>query len=419
MVRFEATRSELGLHCGPPWESCWMNDERSRIEIGWVIAGQLDEADYQAVKEAHDQLTTVLSDWFPEFSWHMPMVRRPELVTGAREEPVVLLDRGRDERATHHWDFALVVTQADFITHYKPFAVAIVSRGLDLGLISTSRIDPASYDEDVAHDVRIKDMGGRIESLALHVLGHLAGLHHVEHTDNIMLDLRDVSELDHMNGIRENQKATLGNWLRQIADTRLEEVEGTPATWLGFYVRSAVLNRHEVYDAVWQARPWEYPRRLGRLTTAAVSAITVFMLTAEAWDFAISQSAKMTVMLSLVAIAMTTMFISRRQQLFVRRHRRGLSEQRVVANVSTACIVLCGMVTTYVLMFAAILLTGSLLFPEDLVVAWSHSHEVATWSDYLRFSGIAASLGLVIGALGASFEEQHHFRHVTFVDEET
>jgi hypothetical protein len=30
-----------------------------------------------------------------------------------------------------------------------------------------------------------------------------------------------------------------------------------------------------------------------------------------------------------------------------------------------------------------------------------------------------AALGLIIGALGASFEQQHYFRHITYVDEET
>ena len=125
-----------------------MTDERATIEIGWVIAGVLDDADYEAVKEAHAQLLTVLGSWFPDLTWHMPMIRRPEMISGTREEPVVLLDRGRDERSAHHWDFAIVVTQADFITHYKPFALAIVSRGLDLGLISTCLL----YTSDAADE---------------------------------------------------------------------------------------------------------------------------------------------------------------------------------------------------------------------------------------------------------------------------
>jgi hypothetical protein len=34
-------------------------------------------------------------------------------------------------------------------------------------------------------------------------------------------------------------------------------------------------------------------------------------------------------------------------------------------------------------------------------------------------AGFIASLGIAIGALGASFEEHQYFRHIAFIDEET
>ncbi len=397
-----------------------MSEARSTIEIGWVIAGQLEDADYDAVKSARAQLLDVLNQWFSEFSWRMPVVRRPEMISGVRVEPITLLDSGYDELASYHWDFALVVTQADFVTHYKPFALAIVSRGLDVGLISTSRIDPASTDENFPRDERVHCMGGRIQSLALHILGHLGGLRHDTNSSNIMRDLREVAELDDMNGIDERQREALAQSLRQIADTRLEEepnanVRSTAA----FYLRSAWMNRHEVYEAVRQAKPWEFPKRLARLTIAAVSAGVVLMMTAEAWDFAYAQSATRTTVLALIALLVTTVYVAGRQQLFQRRKRRQLSEQTVITNVAISLIVLCGMTTTFVGMFVCILLSSKILFAPELIDSWAQSKEVVTWSHYLRFSGIAASLALVIGALGASFEDQHHFRHITFVDEET
>lgn len=397
-----------------------MATKRSTIEIGWVIAGELDEVDYDAVRQARAELLDVLNQWFSEFSWRMPVVRRPEMVTTSRTQPVVLLDRGHEELASYHWDFALVVTEADFVTYYKPFALAIVSRGLDIGLISTSRVDPAAHDENISREQRVAILAGRIQSLGLHVLGHLAGLRHDGSSDNLMLDLTDVSDLDRMNEINAGQRTKLTESLRQIADTRLEEEEnGLMRSALRFYVRSAWMNRHEVYDAVRQARPWEFPRRLARLTTAAVSAGVVFMMTAEAWDFALSQSTSMTIVLAVLALTLTTTYVARRQQLFVRRKRRKLSEQTVISNVATASIVLAGMTTTFLGMFVAILLAGRVLFPEDLVVVWAHDLTTVTWSHYLKFAGVAASLALTIGALGASFEEQHHVRHITFVDEET
>jgi hypothetical protein len=38
---------------------------------------------------------------------------------------------------------------------------------------------------------------------------------------------------------------------------------------------------------------------------------------------------------------------------------------------------------------------------------------------YVVLAAFVASLGLLIGALGASFEQHYYFRHVTYIDEET
>jgi ABC-type Fe3+ transport system permease subunit len=149
------------------------------------------------------------------------------------------------------------------------------------------------------------------------------------------------------------------------------------------------------------------------------------MMTAEAWDFALSQPTPTIVILAVAAIVLTTAFISRRQQLFVRRKRRRLTEQRVVTNLTVSAVVLCGMLTMFAIMFGSIFVIGELLFSKNLVAEWAHSvrglqgdQRTVNWTHYVRFAGIASSLSIVIGALGASFEEQHHFRHITFVDEE-
>lgn len=398
--------------------------ERSTIEIGWVIAGQLDDADYEAVRRARAEMLDELNREFSEFSWRMPVVRRPEMVSTVRAEPVVLLDRGRDERSSHHWDFAVVVTQADFITHYKPFALAIVSRGLDSGLISTSRIDPAAFDENISRDERVQVIAGRVKTLARHLLGHLCGLSHDEAADSLMRDVREVADLDQMSVMGPRQSEDFAACLRQIADTRLEEQQGAERqSSIGFFVRSMWLNRHEILDAVRQAKPWEFPRRLTRLTTAAVSAVVILMMTAEAWDFALSQTRAVTLSLAVTSLVLTTVYVARRQQLFVGRKRRQRSEQAVITNVSTAAIVFAGMTATFSSLFAAIALLGGLLFSGELVATWATSiHQNGSdvvWSHYVRFASVAASLGITIGALGASFEDQHHFRHITFVDEET
>jgi hypothetical protein len=60
-----------------------------------------------------------------------------------------------------------------------------------------------------------------------------------------------------------------------------------------------------------------------------------------------------------------------------------------------------------------------LFFQPALVAGWAASlHGAVSTRHYLILSAFVASFGLLIGALGASFEQYHYFRHVTYIDEE-
>jgi len=394
------------------------------IEVGWIIAGRLDDADYQAARMARSAALDCLNQTFSEFSWRMPVIRRPELAREHRVEPGILLQSGESERDVGGLDFGLLITSADLVSHYKPTALAVVSRSLDLAIISTSRIDPESVDENLNREQRIDVMADRIRALALHALGHLSGLTHSDSPQSVMFDPPTVDDLSTMQSFDELQVSMMANTLRQIADLRLEERPASSNFGRGrsavfFYLHSIWLNWHEIRDAVWQARPWEFPARLSRLSAAALSAALVLIMTAEMWHMALSLSFAEILCLASAALVTTTVFIVRRQQLIVPHRKQRLSEQSVVTNISAAAIVFCGMVTTMALLFIVLLTTGTLLFREALVASWTSSAESQmTVSDYLKLATTAGSLSALIGALGASFEEQHYFRHVTLIDEE-
>lgn len=110
-----------------------------------------------------------------------------------------------------------------------------------------------------------------------------------------------------------------------------------------------------------------------------------------------------------------------RQQLLIRR-RREISEQTVVTSVAALGIVLFGMAVTWISLLMIGMSFGILLFRPALIAGWASS---SGWSAgqigllaKLQMSCFSGSLGLLIGALGASFESQNYFRHVIFVDEE-
>jgi predicted Zn-dependent protease len=266
------------------------------------VAGRLDRAGEKALHKVREQLLEFLGRSFSTFDWQMPIARQMELA-GAANEPALLLQHGSEERESRNWDFGVLITSSDLISRYKPFALAVVSRALDLAVISTARITPGTGDPSVSDGDRLSLLTRRLWALILHVLGHLNGLSHVAEPANVMSDIETVEDLSVVRELTDDQRRSMAGNLQQIADLRLEEQEDMRrVNSYRFYLRGTWINRHEIADAVWQAEPWEFPMRLMRLTTVAVSSLVLLMVTGETWDLALSQSAVRVAVLFITAL---------------------------------------------------------------------------------------------------------------------
>lgn len=392
------------------------------VELGWMTVGRLDDVDVRAVEAAKARMLAYFQETFPSFQWSMPLVRRDEVEASGRVEPVLLIDHAIIERDVRQWDYALVITGADLKSYDKPFTLGTPSRAVSVAALSTLRIDPAATSVALGEDQRHVRFTQRLYALALHLVGHLAGLPHsaTEGEEDVMCDVQAVSDLDTRRGYAPEAVAALHTAFADVADLRLEEAGFDQQHPVVFYGRVLRQNGYEIAAAVAAIRPWQFPFRLSRLTTAAVSTMLVLVTTAEAWELGMSQSPAFVALLSLTALAGTTYYTLHRQALFIRRRSRRLSEQRAISNLSVTLAVAFGMATTYALLFAGTFTLGSLLFNAALVEGWAASIEGAIGArHYLVLSGFVALLGITIGALGASFEEQGYVRHVAFVDEET
>lgn len=395
-------------------------DHRPVIEIGWIVAGHLESIDRQAVDAARELLLHRCRVLFPEFIWQMPVLHRDEISRAPTDEPIVLLEYGVGERNVSHWDFTIIVTGADLVSHYRDSAVAALSRSLEGVVISTRRIDPRAIYKYASNDERIATMAARVATLALHSLGHMTGLGHHPAPDNLMADFGAIEELDGDKKLTPDQVQLVTGELHDTADRRLEEhaADQRPRT-LPFYLRAMWLNRMEIVDAIVDAKPYQFPFRLSRLTTAAVSAMLILLMTAEIWDLGMSQRVPTIAIQSAIAIAATTCYVLFRQRLLSRRVHGKLTEQFVVTRVATISIVFCGMLTTYAMMLVTTFLLSAWLFSPKLAGSWAASAAAPLGPfDYAKLAAFIASLCIFIAALGASFEQQNYFRHITFVDEE-
>lgn len=400
-------------------ESVVHNSALPGIDMGIVVMGTMDAVDRDAIHHAHTEWTSILTSRFPEFAWRIPLVSRPELIQPTRAEAVPLLQHGIEERDVNGWDFCLVITNSDLIPRYGARAFAAVSRMLDTAVISTARIDPFAFDENVDPGLRTEILGERIETLFRHTFGHLCGLGHSLDPSNPMYEPEAVDDLTPMGLLDDDQIARMAEFLKTVEDERLEE-RTTKTSVVSFYLRSGWLNRWRILDSVWHARPWTFIRHLGRLTTAAASASIILLITAETWDLALSQNQTGMSFLLLASLLWATFSVLRRQRLLIRREHRSLTEQIVVRNLSTVITIGVAMATTGALIFVATYLLGRGLFHIHLVESWAMSRENGvTLDDYALMATFVAAMSLLVGALGTSFEQEYAVRHLTFVDEET
>ncbi|QDU62973.1 hypothetical protein Pan216_38470 [Planctomycetes bacterium Pan216] len=393
---------------------------RPPIEIGWVVVGKLDKEDQEALTRVREEVLAYLQRVLPGFAWSMPVVYHEDFAVEARQEPIELLDHGLAERDQQRWDFVFVVASTALVTRYKPQAFGALSRAYGVAILSTMSIDPKARRKTVERSVRVDRMAARLQTLFFHSLGHFGGLDNREQGRNVMLDYSSVLDLDRAERYSEQQLECLRTRFQTVADRRLEEsLQGRQRQTAVFYAHAALLNHREIRSAIWEAKPWEFPFRYSRQTAAAFSTLMILLLTAEVWDLGMGQHPVALGVITTSIVLGTTFYTFLRRRLYVPNPHGRRREQIVVTNVAAFAIVLTGMLTTFLLLAGLSLLLEMTFFQGTIVHDWTESPEgTITLRHYFRLSAFIASVGLVIGVLGGNFEGEHHYRHITFVDEE-
>lgn len=372
------------------------------LEVGWLrcTAGADDDSALPRLPVAlREDLEAVASG----YAWAWREYESDCGLPDAAEVPVMdLVDIGLAFLDTDELDFLFIVTTRPLLGRRGERVRAATASAAGVAVISTADWASAGATQTLCSG-----------DLPLRLFGQLVGVTTLPGVDD---GRPDAAGPKGPNRPRGRDEGALREALARVADPRIEE-RGRRGR-LAFYLGSIAENWRQILISLVRVQPWLMPLRLGRLTTAAASTLFVLLVTAEGWELGMAQSGTTVTVLALVALVGTSAYVLQRHRLLVPWHGLRLREQIVAMQTAVALGVVAGLASTYLVLFGVTLLAAWSLFPPALVSAWSGIEQARTVADYLILSAFFSAVGVIIGALGASFEDQVHLRQLALIDRE-
>lgn len=361
------------------------------IDIGISLDRGLSSEGVEAIERSLRRMREILEQDLGSFAWRVHTFDGDE----RSGETMVRLDTALAALERQRFDFVIDVTQEALVDPHQRKMVAVASNLLNVGVVSLA--------DALGAESPVEARAGAIERRMLIVLAALNGIHQGDRSVGGGQWLTPAG------------KEELRQQLESVADERAEEGEGPALSDLGFAVKSLWVARSELLQVLLRGKPWVFPFRLPKLMAGACSAGVFVLLTAEAWELGAAQSWPGILLMSFIVWLTTVSFLLVRSG--TPRHRVARrSEQRVVARVATVSGVAIGMLLTFILAATFSLGLEATLYPADLVAAW-------TGADFgvgplLKVAAFVASVGLGVGALGASLDSPAFFKYAVVVSEE-
>lgn len=191
--------------------------------------------------------------------------------------------------------------------------------------------------------------------------------------------------------------------LSYVTDTRLEERKRSWNT-VNFYIRS--------FFSDW----WGILKSIGGLPALAHPALPrLLLLTAESWEAGTHMRTLWLGVGSVAAMITTCLFIFFGQHLDQVGRGRGWSEQLARSRIVLFGTLLAGMMSLWVMLFAAIL-AFSFLLPASVTSGWTGFDPADL--PCARYAAFLASIGILVAALGGNLEEEDAIKAELFFDQE-
>ena len=159
-------------------------------------------------------------------------------------------------------------------------------------------------------------------------------------------------------------------------------------------------------------RPWLLIPRLSSALAAALAAGAFGIFYTSIWSMADYVPTRRLIIISFLAVLIMGSWLILHNRLLEKPRGSRHREKRVMYNLATMLTILLAVLMMYVALFA-IILAGALIIIDPRFLASQLDGEVG-FSEYLNLAWLSASLGIVAGAVGSSFDDEQAVRKATF-----
>ncbi len=365
----------------------------ARIGVGLISLGTQSSA---VLETCRSKLKGYLSSTFPAFEWEVDK----EDWDLKWADPLWLLDRAQARMEEAGWQFSFLVTDKnDHASKSDPTTLSF-SHSAAIIYLADSVAD--------IEQVQDGEVAARCCQLIITSLARLNGLAHLEEK---AVKNRD---LEVENPLSPKETMELEGSLHSLADGILKrgvkEIRG-----LALYARIIFSHPMRVLRTVLSHRPLRMVFSLGKLVFAAMAALVLALLSTELWYLGVGINAWRLALIAVTVLLVATLYVVFRQQLYVRRVSRSLSEQAAFFNLTSFLTIFSVLLALFLIIFVVTILVTVGAYPRYIIEDWVMQSDVGFF-DYVRVSLLISSMAMVVGALGAGLEENQHFRQVMYTE---
>jgi hypothetical protein len=332
-------------------------------------------------EQLRTQLPNTLRDRFPSAIWKVEAQVEP--LAGPPGTDVDLVQVARRRMLDRGWSTAVVLTDLPIHVGRRP-VTAHISVTLGVGVISVPALGP------IATETLVRQTVLRV------IEGLLA--------ESARGRKRVTSEIWRQPGFR----ARLPAFTRPMGRVVLHQEDTVQ-----FVTDSSSGNLRLLIGMVRANRPWNLIAGLSRALVAALAAAAFTLTSPGVWRIANGLTWLRLLLLSLAAIAGTTVLLITVHNLLEPLPPQPAARQRILLfNAATTLTIALGLISHYVALFVLAIVTGlALIVPQ--VYGRELGHTVIL-DDYLRLAWLVTTLGTVGGALGAAIESDRAVRESAY-----